>query len=117
MKIVNPYIKKAENKQWLSDNWETFLDYMSKHHSLIDCWHTVLNISSFNDTYIEKIISEVEKVEKKKEKEEKIRKALRNGKKVSEIKETSSIEKKIAKMEEAAQKVEKSWEDYGELPD
>lgn len=117
MKIVNPYIKKKENKDWLSANFQTFLDWMSKHHSLYDCWHTILNLSTFNDAYVEKIISSVETAEKEKEREERLRKAKRNGKKVSESKEATTVEKKIAKMEEAAQKIKDDWEEYGELPD
>lgn len=116
-KIVNPYIKKAENKQWLLDNYETFVQYMAMHHSLVDCWHTILDLSTFNDAYVEKLIADIELSEKRKEKEEKIRKAKRSGKSVSKIKESSAVDKKIAVMEEAAEKVVQSWDEYGELPD
>jgi hypothetical protein len=116
-KIVNPYIKKPENKKWLLENWETFIGWMALNHSMTDCWHTILDLSTFNDLYIEKIIQEVEATEKRKEKEEKLRKAKRNGKKVSELKEATAVEKKIAKMEEAAKKIEDSWEEDGELLD
>jgi hypothetical protein len=116
-KIVNPYIKKAENKEWLLKNFQTFLDYMSKKHSLYDCWHTILDLSTFNDTYIEGVIQEVEKVEKQKEREEKMRKAKRNGKKVSEMKEATAVEKKIAKMEEESAIPKDPWDEYTELPE
>jgi hypothetical protein len=116
MAIIS-YVKKPENKKWLLDNEQTFIGYMATHHSLSDMVHTYLHAETFNDAYVEKIIQEIELTEKKKEKEEKIRKAKRNGKKVSEIKEMTAVEKKIAKMEEAAKDIEDQWEKDGELPD
>jgi hypothetical protein len=110
-------VKKKENKDWLMANELSFIDYMSKHHSLADICHTYLHTETFNDAYVEKIIKDIETYEKRIEKEEKIRKAKRSGKKVSEIKETTAVEKKIAKMEEAAKKIEDEWENEGELPD
>jgi predicted ribosome quality control (RQC) complex YloA/Tae2 family protein len=117
MTIINSYIKKKENKEWLSNNYESFIYYMSTHHSMNDCWHTILNMSTFNDAYVEKMITEIESSEKRREKEEKIRKAKRNGKKVSTLKETTAVEKKIAELEEKTAAIQKdSWDD-GELLD
>jgi predicted nucleic acid-binding protein len=110
-------VKKKENKDWLLANEQTFIDYMAKHHSVADCVHTYLHTETFNDAYVETMISNIEASEAKKEKEEKIRKAKRKGKKVSEIKETTAIEKKMAVMEENAKKIEDEWDDEGELPD
>ena len=115
--MILPSIKKKENKEWLLKNENTFFTYMAIHHSLSDMAHTFLHYETFNDAYVEKMINEIENFEKQKEKEERIRKAKRNGKKVSEIKESTSVEKKIAKMEEAAKKIEDSWDEDGELPD
>lgn len=114
--MIIPSVKKKENKEWLLANEQTFIGYMATHHSLNDCVHTYLHCETFNDAYVEKMIAEIEAAEKKREKEEKLRKAKRNGKKVSELKEATAIEKKIAKMEEASEKPRDAWDD-GELLD
>jgi hypothetical protein len=101
-KIVNPYIKKAENKKWLEDNEETFLRYMAEHHAPIDLAHTFLHMNTLDDSFIESMIKKIEAHEKKIDREAKLRKKKADGKKISEDKTASATEKKIAKFEEAA---------------
>jgi len=99
--IVNPYIKDSANIQWLEENEQTFLDYMSKHHSLVDVCHTILHLDTLDDAYISNMITLVESFEKKRIKEEKARRKKISGK----IKETAT-EKKIKTFEEIADKIE-----------
>jgi hypothetical protein len=115
--MIIPSIKKAENIEWLMKNSETFLDYMSKHHSLADCLHTYLHIETFDDAYVENMIKNIEAAEKKRQKEAAILKKKIKGKKVSEIKETTAVDKMMAVTEEAAKAIEDEWEEEGELPD
>jgi len=99
--VNNPYIKDPANIKFLEENWETFLDYMAKNHSLVDCWHTVLNISSFDDAYVSSLIKKVDASWKRKIREETIQKRIAEGKKVSDDPNATAIEKKNAIFEEA----------------
>ena len=117
MTINNPYIKSAANIEWLSKNHETFLDWMAKHHSLVDCFHTLLDISTFDDNYVAKIIAKVEASDKQKVKEERLRKRKRAGKKVSEDSKATVIEKKQATIEEAYEERKRKRDEDAELPD
>jgi hypothetical protein len=101
-KIVNPYIKKAANKKWLEDNEETFLRYMAEHHSPMDLAHTYLHMNTLDDGFIESMIKKIEAQEKKLEHEAKLRKKKADGKPISKDKTATAVEKKMAIMEEAA---------------
>jgi hypothetical protein len=114
--INNPFIKDPANIAWLEENYETFLDYMSKHHSLADCWHTVLNIATFDDDYIKGMIKNVEAADKRGIREEQKRKRKIKGLKTETDKNATSIEKKQALIEEAVEAKRKEAED-DELPD
>jgi len=108
MTINNPFIKDPANIEWLQKNSETFLDFMAKNHSLKDCWHTLLDLSTFNDAYVSSMIKKVELADKKKLKEGKDRtKGMKTPAK-------TVVEKKMAVFEEAANKKEET-EDI--LPD
>ena len=113
MTINNPFIKDPKNIEWLEKNFQTFLDYMSKNHSIADCWHTVLDLSSFNDTYISNMIKRVEMTDKARIKEQKARE-----KDVDTSKEKpSKIEKKNNVVEEAVAKKEKEKKEAYDLLD
>ena len=116
IKINNPFIKDKKNIDWLENNWETFLDYMSKNHTLADCWHTVLDLSTFNDTYISTIIKKVEARDKSKIREEKARqKALAAT--PEKIESSSKIDKKNNVVSDAVEAAEKKKKEYYDLLD
>ena len=95
--INNPFIKDKKNIAWLESNWESFLDYMAKHHSLADCWHTILDLTTFNDKYVAGLIKNVEANDKRKKMQDEARIAALP----KEIKKKSKIEKKNSIVEEA----------------
>jgi hypothetical protein len=109
MSIVNPFIKKKENQEWLEKNEETFIQYMGLHHSVFDMAHTYLHLDTFNDAYIESMIKSIEVNEKKKIRQEKLLKAKISTKGTPK---KTAIEQKIETMETAAdEKLSKETED------
>lgn len=69
--MILPSVTKKANQDWLLNNQEVFLEFMATHHSLQDVLHTYLHYETFNDDYVEKMITEIEKSLKKKEAQEK----------------------------------------------
>ena len=101
--ITNPYIKDPANIAWLEANEEHFLDWMAKHHSLVDICHTILHIDSLDDKYIANLIKQVEAADKKKLKEEKNRK---KAIKSNTVPKETAVEKKMKAMEDIADSIE-----------
>jgi len=115
MTINNPFIKDKDNIKWLEDNYETFLDYMAKHHSLADCWHTILDLSTFDDKYISNMITKVTAADNKKIKEAAARKRKLGGKKTNT--KSTTIEKKQSLIEEAIEEKKRKSKEEDELLD
>jgi hypothetical protein len=59
--IVSSYVKKQENLDYLSQNEETFLEWMGKNHSPVSLAHTLLHMDTFDDAYVEKLRKQIEK--------------------------------------------------------
>jgi hypothetical protein len=114
MKINNPFIKDPKNVEFLENNWEAFLDYMSKHHSLADCWHTILDLSTFTDAYVSKIIASITAADHAKVRAEKARIAKLPADK---SKKPSTIDKKNDVISEAVEAKQTAQNDSSELFD
>jgi molecular chaperone DnaK (HSP70) len=104
---ILPSVKDKANIKWLLENEETFLKYMSETHSPIDLAHTFLYFKTFDDNYVSNMIKKIEARDKNLIKEQEKRIEDIKAKPAAPAPKKNRIDKKIEKMEKAAEQIQK----------
>ena len=113
MAICVPFVKDKKNIEWLEKNSLTFIDYLSKNHSIFDIAHTILNADTMDDKYVSNLIKKIENYEKKFQSETDARKLKHKKTKQP----SNKPEQKAQEFEEALEKANKEKDPIYELLD